>query len=64
MENCYIAFTPMIFDLKIIDNLIKDEKFVRKYQDLIGSHQFLVIYTRLDIAFAAGFLGRYNNTPT
>src|SRR5437762_11490326 len=62
MKNCYSALTSMIFDLKITDNLVKNEQFVQKYQELIGSQQFLIIYTRLNIAFAISFLRCYNNT--
>ena len=62
MKNCYSASTLMIFDLKIIDNSVKNEQFVQKYQELIGSQQFLTIYTRSDIAFATDFLKCYNNT--
>src|SRR5436190_17861136 len=64
MENCYSASTSMIFDLKITDDSVKDEQFVQKYQELVGSQQFLTIYTRLDIAFATSFLEHYNNTLT
>src|SRR5947199_7544371 len=64
MENCYSALTSMIFDLKITDDLVEDEQFVQKYQELVGSQQFLTIYTRPDIAFATGFLECYNNTST
>src|SRR5436190_4233535 len=63
MKNCYSASTSMIFDLKITDNLIEDEQFVQKYQELIDSQQFLIIYTRLNIAFATSFLRCYNNAP-
>src|SRR5436190_7880777 len=62
MENCYSALTSMIFDLKITDDLVEDEQFVQKYQELVGSQQFLTIYTRLNIAFATDFLRCYNNT--
>src|SRR5436190_17267201 len=62
MKNCYSALTSMIFDLKITDNLIEDEQFVQKYQELVDSQQFLIIYTRLNIAFAISFLRHYNNT--
>src|SRR5436190_14677454 len=62
IKNCYSASTSMIFNLKITDNLIKNEQFVQKYQELIDSQQFLTIYTRLDIAFATSFLRHYNNT--
>src|SRR5436190_24062725 len=61
MKNCYSASMLMIFDLKIIDNLIKNEQFVQKYQELIDNQQFLIIYTRSDIAFATDFLKHYNN---
>jgi len=61
MKNCYSALTSMIFDLKITDNLIKDEQFVQKYQELVDSQQFLIIYTRLNIVFAISFLRHYNN---
>src|SRR5436190_6998914 len=64
MKNCYSASTSMIFDLKITDNLIEDEQFVQKYQELVDSQQFLIIYTRLNIAFATGFLEHYNNAFT
>ena len=63
MENCYIASTPMISDLKITDNPVEDKEFVWKYQDLIDSHQFLTTYIRPDIVFATGFLEYYNNAP-
>src|SRR5947199_9587414 len=62
MKNCYLISTLIIFDLKIINNLIENEQFVQKYQELVGSQQFLIIYTRLDIAFATDFLEHYNNT--
>src|SRR6266513_1688639 len=61
MKNCYSASTSMIFNLKIIDNSVKDEQFIQKYQELIDSQQFLIIYTRLNIVFATGFLRHYNN---
>src|SRR5436189_1729416 len=64
MKNCYSASMSMIFDLKITDDLVKDEQFVQKYQELVGSQQFLIIYTRLNIAFAISFLEHYNNTST
>src|SRR5438046_5913048 len=61
MKNCYSASMLMIFDLKITDDLIEDEQFVQKYQELVDSQQFLIIYTRSDIAFATDFLKHYNN---
>src|SRR6266487_5189603 len=61
MKNCYSALTSMIFDLKITDDSIKDKQFVQKYQELVDSQQFLIIYTRLNIAFAISFLKCYNN---
>src|SRR5436189_3067042 len=64
IENCYSASTSMIFDLKITDNLVKNEQFVQKYQELVDSQQFLIIYTRLNIAFAISFLKHYNNALT
>src|SRR5204862_7997719 len=64
MKNCYSASMPMIFDLKITDNLVEDEQFVQKYQGLVDSQQFLTIYTRSDIAFAISFLEYYNNILT
>ena len=54
----------MIFDLKITDDLIENEQFVQKYQKLIDSQQFLIIYTRSDIVFATDFLKHYNNVLT
>src|SRR5205814_1675388 len=64
MKNCYSALTSMIFDLKIIDNSVKNEQFVQKYQELVDSQQFLTIYTRLNIAFATDLLEHYNNALT
>src|SRR5437667_9421266 len=64
MKNYYSASTSIIFDLKITDNLVKNEQFVQKYQELVDSQQFLIIYTRLNIAFATDFLECYNNTLT
>ena len=54
----------MIFNLKITDDLIENEQFVQKYQELVDSQQFLIIYTRLNITFATDFLKYYNNTFT
>src|SRR6266496_559485 len=64
MKNCYSASILMIFDLKITDDSVKNEQFVQKYQELIDSQQFLIIYTRLNIAFVISFLKYYNNTLT
>ena len=64
MKNCYSASMLIIFDLKITDNSVKNEQFVQKYQELIDSQQFLIIYTRLNIAFVISFLKYYNNTLT
>src|SRR5436190_23384761 len=61
MKNCYSALTSMIFDLKITDDSIKNKQFVQKYQKLIDSQQFLIIYIKSDIAFAISFLRCYNN---
>src|SRR5947207_15790394 len=61
MKNYYSASTLMIFDLKITDDSVKNEQFVQKYQKLVDSQQFLIIYTRLNIAFAINFLKYYNN---
>src|SRR5436309_3017313 len=41
IKNCYSALMLMIFDLKITDDSVKDEQFVQKYQELVGSQQFL-----------------------
>src|SRR5204862_8222920 len=59
MKNCYSASMSMIFDLKITDDLIEDEQFIQKYQELVDSQQFLIIYTRSDIVFAISFLNHY-----
>ena len=64
MKNCYSALTLIIFNLKIIDDLIEDKQFVQKYQELIDSQQFLIIYTRLNITFITDFLKYYNNALT
>src|SRR5216117_3719105 len=48
MKNCYLTSMLMIFNLKITDDLVKDEQFVQKYQELVDSQQFLTIYTRLN----------------
>ena len=44
MKNCYSTSMSMIFDLKITDNSVEDEQFVQKYQELVDSQQFLIIY--------------------
>ena len=64
MKNCYSASMSIIFDLKITDDLVENEQFVQKYQELIDNQQFLIIYTKLNIAFATGFLNHYNNMST
>src|SRR5437667_7194337 len=64
MKNCYSVLMPMIFDLKITDDPVKNEQFVQKYQELVDSQQFLTIYTRSDIAFATDLLEHYNNALT
>ena len=37
MKNYYSASISMIFDLKIINDLIKNKQFIQKYQELIDS---------------------------
>ena len=64
MENCYAVSTPMRPGLKITDEPVNDSEFIERYQSAVGSCQFLASYTRLDIAFAAGFLARWNHAPT
>ena len=64
MKNCYSASISMIINLKITDNLIENEQFIQKYQELIDNQQFLIIYTRSNIAFATDFLKYYNNVLT
>ena len=54
----------MIFDLKITNDSVKNKQFVQKYQELVDNQQFLTIYTKLNIAFATGFLNHYNNMST
>src|SRR5436190_19417558 len=61
MKNYYSASMSIIFDLKITDNLVENEQFIQKYQELVDNQQFLIIYTRSDIAFATDFLKHYNN---
>ena len=61
MKNYYSTLTSMIFNLKIIDNSIKNKQFVQKYQKLVDNQQFLIIYIRSDIVFATDFLKHYNN---
>jgi hypothetical protein len=52
--------------LVITDQLIKNNnKFIiENYISLISSLQFLITYTRSDIAFTTGFLVRWNKAPT
>ena len=64
MKNCYLISTSMIFNLKIIDDSVKDEQFVQKYQALVDNQQFLIIYMRSDIVFVISFLEYYNNILT
>src|SRR5437016_7614589 len=59
----------MIEGLIIINKPIKESSgsndfTVVDYQSLIGSLQFLAIYTRPEISFAAGYLARWNSKPT
>ena len=48
MKNCYLISISMIFDLKITDDLIKNEQFIQKYQALVDNQQFLIIYMRFN----------------
>ena len=43
----------MIDNLQITNKPVDDKDFIHKYQSATGSLQFLTIYTRPDIAFAA-----------
>ena len=43
----------MIDNLQITNKPVNDKDFIHKYQSVTESLQFLTIYTRSDIAFAA-----------
>ncbi len=45
MKNCIMVSSPMMSNLKITDQAVKNEKFIEKYQSAVESLQFLVIYT-------------------
>src|SRR6266480_7761449 len=64
MKNCHTVSTSMQEELQITNTAVNDDKFVNKYQSVVGSLQFLATYTRLDISFAVGFLARWNHAPT
>jgi hypothetical protein len=66
MTNCNAAAIPMAPGLTITDadQPITDSSAIEDYISLIGSLQFLATYTRPDIAFATGFLARWNKAPT
>src|SRR5436190_17644065 len=51
----------MIDNLRIIDKPVDNKGFIKCYQSATGSLQFLAIYIRPDIAFAAGWLTCWNH---
>jgi hypothetical protein len=68
MQDCNPVTTPIIEGLVITDEPIKNkndskEFTVEDYLSLIGSLQFLVTYTQLDISFTASFLACWNSKP-
>jgi hypothetical protein len=64
MQDCYAASTLMTHDFKITDKTVNDKRFVKKYQAVVESLQFLATYTRSDISFVAGFLERHSHALT
>ena len=55
----------MVKGLLITDEgTTSDEFTTEEYQEATGCFQFLACYTRGDIAFAAGYLARWNSKPT
>ena len=60
MEDCNPSHTP-------IDHLVPGNRVsfnIKEYQRLTGSLMWPSLGSRPDIAFAAGFLGRFNSNPT
>ena len=55
---------PIIDNLRITDKPVDDKDFIKHYQLATESLQFLAIYTRPDIAFAAGWLACWNHSST
>ena len=56
MEQCHPRLMLMIDNLQIMNKSVDDKDFIKCYQFATGSLQFLAIYIRPDIAFAAGWL--------
>ena len=56
MKYCHSRSTLMIDNLQITDKSVDDKNFIHKYQSVTESLQFLTIYTRSDIVFAADWL--------
>jgi hypothetical protein len=60
MVDCNLSHTPM--DNLVLGNGVSFD--TKKYQQLTGSLMWPSLGSRPDIAFAAGFLGRFNSNPT
>ena len=56
MKNCYAVSTSMQEELQIMNIIVKNNKFINKYQSVINSLQFLATYIQLNISFAAELL--------
>jgi hypothetical protein len=60
MEDCNPSHTPI--DHLVLGNTVSFN--AKEYQRLTSSLMWLSLRSRPDIAFASGFLGRFNSDPT
>ena len=44
-----------------MNTVVKNDKFVNKYQSVVDNLQFLIIYTQLNISFVTEFLACWNH---
>jgi hypothetical protein len=63
MAGCNLAHTPMEERLRLSKHSMAAEVDPTHYRRLIGSLRYLV-HTRLDLAFAVGFVSRFMEQPT
>ena len=64
LENCHTYETPMEKGLKLVPN--DDPKLVTRkpYKELLGCLIYIMIGSRPDIAYALGYLSRFQSAPT
>jgi hypothetical protein len=70
MDDCNAVDTPMVFKMRFSKDMqsdfmsMSDEELASfEYRALVGCLSYLVLYTRMDVAYAYHILSRFANSP-